>query len=261
MTNWYNHGSTMTMSHDTTHTLLHKALEVIRMASSGHPFPSQAALARAMGESEANISRWLSGASTPTLKKLEPILIRLGVRFSLPSEETPPPLVIHMPAPSVSDDAPPAYIAVQLLGETGTPFPPSQDAPEWLLIRACDASPHTVALRVGAQDRSMLPTLHPGDVVLIDRCGAAEPTSKDICLVQEPPAEGATGGWLLRRVSLKQQRRETLLVFTADNMAEDFPPAVYALSQYPDKTIAAAIQGKVTHIWVDLRARLMASAT
>ncbi|MDO5484635.1 MAG: KpsF/GutQ family sugar-phosphate isomerase [Desulfovibrionaceae bacterium] len=64
----------------------------MRQAVSGRPFSNQAQLARATGLSEGNISRWLSGASTPTLRKLEPILMTLGVRFALPEEQDPPRL-------------------------------------------------------------------------------------------------------------------------------------------------------------------------
>ena len=66
--------------------LLESAVEILRQAVSGHPFTNQAQLARASGESEANISRWLSGASTPTLRRLEPVLTALGVRFTMPGE-------------------------------------------------------------------------------------------------------------------------------------------------------------------------------
>ena len=71
--------------------LLESALAILRQAVSGRPFSNQAQLARASGESEANISRWLSGASTPTLRRLEPVLMALGVRFTLPGERTAAP--------------------------------------------------------------------------------------------------------------------------------------------------------------------------
>ncbi len=69
------------------HGLLEDALNILRNAVSGHPFRTQAELARATGESEANISRWLSGAATPTLRRLEPVLMTLGVRFTIPEEK------------------------------------------------------------------------------------------------------------------------------------------------------------------------------
>ena len=72
-------------------SLLQSAIDIMRQAVSGKPFTNQAQLARATGESEANISRWLSGASTPTLRRLEPVLMTLGVRFTLPGERTAAP--------------------------------------------------------------------------------------------------------------------------------------------------------------------------
>ncbi len=73
-------------------SLLESALDILREAASGNPYASQAQLARATGESEANISRWLSGASIPTLRKLEPVLMALGVRLILgPGPDPVPP--------------------------------------------------------------------------------------------------------------------------------------------------------------------------
>lgn len=248
------------MIHDTTaHTLLHKALEVIRMASSGHPFATRAALARATGESEANISRWLSGASTPTLKKLEPLLLRLGVRLILPAEETPPPLVIHMPPHAESSDVVLAFRAVLLLGETGLPPCQQHASPEWLVARCSDASENAVALRVGVHDRAMLPSLHPGDIVFIDRTSSAQLTSQNIYLVQAPPCEESNVcGLLLRRVSVKKQAKDTQIIFYADNACEGYAPEMYSLSQYPEKSLSAAIKGTVTHVLADMRQRSFA---
>jgi len=71
------------------YSLVHSALEIIRRAVSGHPYRNQAELARATGVSEANISRWLNGNVTPTLGKLEPVLLRLGVTLEVPRELEP----------------------------------------------------------------------------------------------------------------------------------------------------------------------------
>ena len=65
----------------TRHSLVTAALQIMRRAISGHPYRNQAELARASGISEANISRWLNGNVTPTLSKLEPVLLVLGARL------------------------------------------------------------------------------------------------------------------------------------------------------------------------------------
>lgn len=72
------------MKNSSPKRLLESALDILRAAASGKPFANQTQLARATGESEANISRWLSGNATPTLRKLEPVLSSLGVRFVMP---------------------------------------------------------------------------------------------------------------------------------------------------------------------------------
>ncbi|MBQ3059660.1 MAG: helix-turn-helix transcriptional regulator [Desulfovibrio sp.] len=69
------------MSTKTKISLLQDALAIMRRACNGRPYGNQAELARATGVSEANISRWLSGKSRPTLTKLEPVLQVLGVRL------------------------------------------------------------------------------------------------------------------------------------------------------------------------------------
>ncbi len=86
--------------------LLESALDILRQAVSGRPYASQAQLARATGESEANISRWLSGAATPTLRRLEPVLMTLGVRFAVPetwNDVPSPPQTETPPVPDNSD--------------------------------------------------------------------------------------------------------------------------------------------------------------
>ncbi|MDO5484646.1 MAG: helix-turn-helix transcriptional regulator [Desulfovibrionaceae bacterium] len=70
-------------------SLVHSALEIIRRAVSGHPYRNQAELARATGVSEANISRWLNGNVTPTLGKLEPVLLALGAYLEVLLDRKP----------------------------------------------------------------------------------------------------------------------------------------------------------------------------
>lgn len=72
------------MKNPSSKCLLESALDILRAAASGKPFANQAQLARATGESEANISRWLNGPATPNLRKLESVLSSLGMPFVLP---------------------------------------------------------------------------------------------------------------------------------------------------------------------------------
>ncbi len=128
--------------------LLKSALDILRRAVSGAPYSSQAQLARATGVSEANISRWLNGAATPTLCKLEPVLKTLGVRFALPDEHP-------LPAP--------------IFGKEGVP-----------------ALPPAFALKVPDNDRSMYPVLSPGDTVIVDTLQRAPLRCGQIYLVRWP---------------------------------------------------------------------------
>ena len=225
------------------------------MASSGSPFPTQAALARATGQSEANISRWLSGSATPTLKKLEPILMKLGVRLILPGENgASAALHFQEPQPE-SCVAEFPFRSVPLMGEVGSGgsgLERAEKTSQWLPAPDRNATPGELwAMRASAQDHSMLPTIRPGDVVLIDRALVQEPCEEDIYLVKQPPGEG--GGYLLKRVCLKRLRKETVVILYSDNAKAGYSPIIYDLSEYPQKALADVIMGRATHIWSDIR--------
>ena len=127
-------------------SLLQEALELIRRSVNGMPYKSQTELARASGESEANISRWLSGAATPTLRKLEPVLICLGVGFAMRKN-------VHARITQAD-----LLSAENLL----------QDLDSWSSVADGTAKRRFLRLRMPAKDFSMQPAIFPGDIVLVD---------------------------------------------------------------------------------------------
>lgn len=239
------------MKQSSQETLLEAALQIIRRAASGSPYASQAELARATGESEANISRWLSGATTPTLRKLEPVLMALGARLTLPSDgplAVPPVVVRHAASARPLDDE--AFTAVPIVGEVGAGhgvLPLEVPPEEWVVVRTAEAAPAMWAVRVGRGERSMLPRIRPGDVVLVDTTCMERLRDEDVYLVQEPPAEGS--GYLLKRVCLEREHGRDLVVFYSDNAGEGYRPLFYDLALYPEQRLADAVKGRVTHVW------------
>lgn len=230
-------------------SLLESALDILRRAISGSPYVNQAQLARATGESEANISRWLSGASTPTLRKLEPILMALGARLVLPEDEevAQRPVVMQFCYGKNERFVTRAeYTAVPVLGEVGAGngmLPLEQEPENWIVIESGQASKSTIALKVGWNERSMLPHICPGDVVVVDMAKDIAMSEQHVYLVQEPPCEGS--GYLLKRVQIKKDDSRTLVVFYSDNAAEGYAPLIYDLSLYTDGNIANAVRGRV----------------
>ena len=202
--------------------LLESAIEILRQAVSGRPFANQAQLARASGESEANISRWLSGASTPTLRRLEPVLMALGVRFAMPGENVPP-----------------------LPGRRGQ-YDIDIRPDHWRILDRADPLPDILALEVQADDLSMQPTLCPGDVVLVDTRRTAPLREGQIYLVREP--DKMKGACMFRRLALPRGHRFGLLVLNPDNLAGGYTPIVkhVTMSERPEGFILGLVTKCIT---------------
>ncbi|MBQ3060241.1 MAG: helix-turn-helix domain-containing protein [Desulfovibrio sp.] len=203
-------------------SLLESAIEILRQAVSGRPFANQAQLARASGESEANISRWLSGASTPTLRRLEPVLMALGVRFAMPGEV----------APALPGRRRPHDIDIR--------------PDHWRILDRADPLPDILALEVQADDRSMQPTLCPGDMVLVDTRRTAPLHEGQIYLVREP--DKVKGACMFRRLSLPRGHRFSLMVLSPDNPAGGYTPIVkhVTLSERPEGFILGLVVKSIT---------------
>jgi len=203
--------------------LLESAMEILRQAVSGHPFNNQAQLARASGESEANISRWLSGASTPTLRRLEPVLMALGVRFTMPGEIAPAlPVSKQQHNLNIRPD-------------------------NWRILDKSEPLPAILALEVKADDLSMQPTLSPGDVVLVDTSRAPLHDGQ-VYLVREPGK--ARGACMFRRLSMPRGHRYGLIVLNPDNLAGGYAPMVKHLTmrEQPENFILGLVTKRITSI-------------
>ncbi len=148
------------------------------------------------------------------------------------------------------------YLAVPLVGEAGAGpgMLQNADVENWVLVyrnyhpimRRSDL----IAVEVGKNQRSMSPTLLPGDIVLVDRKDWGQNgfyCPGNIFLVREP---GQEGGGKIKRVALSGKGEGAIITFYSDNVAEN-EPEPFPLSLY-DGDLRNAIVGRVICAWADL---------
>ena len=176
------------------------------------------ALADASGVDPANISRWTRGKRSPKLEDIAPIFDVMQAKIVLPDEEDPArdicfvdaravPAGANQPPPEVED-----YLAVPLVEEVGAGpgLIPQGELLSWFLVyRHQDAIRYRrdlIAVRIGKRSTSMLPILHPGDVVLVDRQDRDVMTPGRIMLVMDPDGAG-----MIKRVAVEEVKSDCLL--------------------------------------------------
>jgi hypothetical protein len=103
-----------------------------------------------------------------------------------------------------------------------------------------------VAVEIGRGQTSMVPLLHPGDIVLVDRSERNPDPDGKIMLVCDPD-----GGCAIKRVSSRRIDGDTELVFYSDN-APGNPPQVNRLKRDFGGNLHAAIGGRVVWAWSDM---------
>ncbi len=148
------------------------------------------------------------------------------------------------------------YLAIPIVGEAGAGpgMIPPDEVESWVLMHrdhhAVVRRSNLVAVRIGKNQRSMAPTLHPGDIALVDRNDWGQNgfySPGNIFLVREP---GHEGGGKVKRVSLSGRGENCILTFYSDNVTE-YEPEPFPLSAY-DNDVRNAIVGKVVCAWTDL---------
>ena len=221
------------------------------------------AAADALGVNHVTFWGWVKGTRTPALHHISEVFDRLGIKVSLPEHpEVPTREVCFVEAKIVQAGAggerPDAenYLAVPMVGEVGAGpgVIPREDILSWVLVykehRSVMQRSNLLAVEIGKNQRSMIPTLHPGDIVLLDRNdwgqqGYAPPGN--IFLVREP---GQDGGGMVKRVSTAGKGELATITFYSDNAAE-YGPEVYHLHQY-EYDMRQAVVGRVVWAWADL---------
>lgn len=215
----------------------------------------QSSLSRAIGEKAQKLG----------LDKVSKVLDALGAYVVFPGEGRDftrevcfvdrkiVPVGEHAPPPADTD-----YVAVPLVGEVGAGpgMVAEDDLKSWVLVYRNLASvarrTNLLAVEIGKNQRSMVPLLHPGDIVLVDLDDKGDPGAYrppgNIFLVREP---GQEGGGKIKRVSLSGTGQNTILTFYSENVQEN-EPEPYFLGQDYDNDISRAIVGKVVWAWTDL---------
>lgn len=189
-------------------------------------------------------------------------LERLGVTLAFPEEDrdTSRGVVFGRAAlvSAVEGAAPPAeedYIAVPLAAgpvAAGRGMVPADEVRSWVLVWKHHDSVrfrrNLIAVEIGRGMTSMVPTLHPQDICLVDRDDfhAKFDPPGNIFLVREPDDSVA-----VKRVVLKARSGETHVTFYSDNVTEH-PPQVYSLRADYGGDISKAIIGRVVWAWSDM---------
>lgn len=149
------------------------------------------------------------------------------------------------------------FLAVPLVDQAVAAGPgliPSHPEIEWMMVYA-PALPRQsrsmCAVWIGRNQNSMVPTLHPRDIVLIDksviRDGMMDPRPPgNIYLVQEPD-----GGLAIKRVMFERKKDDLQLVFYSDNAVEH-PPRTYKLIEDFEGNMHNALIGWVIWAWTDV---------
>ncbi|MDL2315689.1 peptidase S24 [Desulfovibrio sp. OttesenSCG-928-A18] len=150
-----------------------------------------------------------------------------------------------------------SYLAVPLASEAGAGpgILPADELKSWVLVyrhlRSIARRSNLIAVEIGKYSRSMVPLLHPGDIVLVDlddwgQDGYSSPGN--IFLVREP---GQEGGGKVKRVSVSGKGDNAIINYYSDNVHEN-EPEPYFLQQDFDGDLRKAIVGKVVWAWTDL---------
>ncbi|SNS17067.1 Peptidase S24-like [Humidesulfovibrio mexicanus] len=227
----------------------------------GKTFPNRKRMADALGIDPSQLNRFIEGERGLSVDTLGRVLDGLGARLVLPGEAPPEVarevcFVSARPTGTVGDPAPPAsedYFAVPLATEPVAAGPgriPQDDIRGWVLVWRHHESVRfrsdLVAVSIGKGEVSMVPTLHPGDIVLVDRGEKAPDPPGKIMLVCEPD-----GGCAVKRVSTRPVDGDLELVFYSDN-SRDYPPRVFRLNRDYGGELSAAIGGRVVWAWSDM---------
>jgi hypothetical protein len=190
------------------------------------------------------------------------ILDRIGVTMAFGDEpaDAAKEVCFRMPGKAQAvdgapDPRPEDYLAVPLASSpvaAGPGLIPEDKIEGWVLVwrhqEAIRLKSNLVAVEIGKNELSMVPTLHPGDIVLVDRSDRDPNPAGKIMLVSEP---GQDGGTMVKRVNTKRLDGDIELIFYSDN-SRDFPPVTYRLDRDFDGDITRAIGGSVVWAWSDM---------
>ena len=147
------------------------------------------------------------------------------------------------------------YLAVPLVSEAGASISgiiPQEEIKSWILVYSpalpARISQNLLAVKVAKNEFSMVPTLHPGDIVLIDRQDFV-PEEGGIYLVRLAEPDWPIS---IKRVNMVKRNGQVNIVFSSDNPDKrEYPPIIYDFKEY-DNDFNKAIIGRVVWAWSDM---------
>ena len=190
-------------------------------------------LAEALDVHPNLITRWKKGERVPTITSIQPLLDFLGVGFSDPTvTQSKEVCFVDARIAPAGDTLPPPpdedYLAVPLVEEVGAGpgIIPQNELISWFLVwrhqRAIQHKRDLIAVMLGKHSTSMVPTLKPQDIVLVDRQDKDVMNFKGrIMLVLDP----ADGSGKIKRVAAENQpkKKDYRITYYSDNAAENPP--------------------------------------
>ena len=256
----------MCKAEDMENAFITQIVELLRQVCDRDYGGNKSKMSRALNLDEKSglLGKWLKGERVPSLTAIAPILASLGVRLSLPGVQDEPardvcwidskvvPAGAGLPAPQSED-----YLAVPLVEEVGAGpgIIPQGQLLSWFLVWRYQASVmhkrDLIAVMIGDRSTSMMPTLHPRDIVLVDRQDLDCSKPGRIMLAIDPDGAG-----MIKRVSVKQKDRgkDWQITFYSDN-AQENPPMVFSLVEDYGNDWTKAIGGHVVWAWSDMEGR------
>ncbi len=206
--------------------------------------------------------RTLNGDQQPRAAVFVAWLDKLGARIQFPDDAdntsskevcfvAPKALQTENGAMPKGDD----YLAVPLAAgpvAAGRGMIPEDQIKSWVLVWRHHESVRfrtdLIAVEIGRGQNSMEPTLHQGDILLVDRADFHTNFSPpgNIFLVREPD-----GSVLVKRVTLKRRNGDTTIILYSDNSIEH-TPLMYSLNEDYEGDISRAVIGRVVWAWSDM---------
>lgn len=213
--------------------------------------------AKELNVSYQTLYKWLNKERKPKFEYLEPILEIMGTTISFADKE-PSKEVCFVDAKIVnaedSQQKPDAedYLAVPVVDEVGAGpgIIPQNQLLSWFLVYrhqpAVRYRTNLLAVQIGKNSTSMLPTLRPLDIVLIDRDDKDVKKSGRMFLVMDSDGAGK-----IKRVAVEDVKNDCRIIYYSDNAADN-PPEIYSLKEdfYGDWN--RCIVGKVIWAWSDV---------
>lgn len=218
------------------------------------------------GVNQASLSMFLSGKrKNLNLESVAKILDFLGATIHTPDSDPTREVVfvnprVHQDYSGLPIPTPDDYRAIPLTSAQVAAGPglvnDSSELKSWVLVytgeKAIELRTRLIAVRVAKGQKSMLPGIQPGDIVVID-LDDKDIKHPGIFLVRDPDE-----GEALKRVKFFTKRGKPAVTFYSDNAAAGYEPSTYDLDEFaedPHDAIDRAIVGRCVWQWGDLEHR------